>query len=177
MSGNRTWFGTLTLTKDWQDELLQRARSAHPDPNAEWWDNPFCEERYAAVRDEFMAEVQKYWKRLRKAGHAFKYFLVFEPHKSGLPHAHWLLHEQEGPIRKRELQQQWPLGHTKVVIVGGRSKRSASPERAAYYVAKYLSKSVQSRQIASQLYRPLKRFTDYCQKSSKLRPQTKEETL
>lgn len=157
MTGNRTWFGTLTLTPDWQRELLQRAREAHPQPNAEWWEDTTCEERFAAVRDQFLAEVQRYWKRLRKAGHRFKYFLVFEPHKSGLPHAHWLLHEQDGPIRKRELQAQWPLGVTHVAIVGGRSKRSAGPEKAAFYVAKYLSKSVQSRQIASSLYRPSKK--------------------
>ena len=156
-SGNRTWFGTLTLSKDWQDELLDRARSIHPTPNAPWFDEPECDERFGLVRDEFLKETQRYWKRLRKAGCKFKYFLVFERHKSGLPHAHWLLHEQEGPIRKRELQAQWPQGFTKVVVVGGRSKRSGSPAKAAFYVAKYLSKSCQSRQCASRLYRPEKR--------------------
>ena len=173
--GNRTWFGTLTLKPDWQAELELRARAKHPTPNASWWDHtePYeyrkrdgtlvkgegyvCDERFQALRAEFLHEVQKYWKRLRKAGHAFKYFLVFERHKSGLPHAHWLLHEQGARIKKADLQSQWPQGFTKVVLVGGRSKRSGPPEKAAFYVAKYLSKDVQSRQIASRLYRPKSR--------------------
>ena len=154
--GRRTWFGTLTLSPTSQALLVQRAldRSrAEPDGPQPDWDNPQCDTRFAMVRDEFLVEVQRYWKRLRKAGHVFKYFLVFERHKSGLPHAHFLLHEQGEKITKRALQGQWPFGFTNVSIVGGRSKNAAAPERAAWYVAKYLSKSYQSRQVASLGYR------------------------
>ena len=156
-AGRRTWFGTLTMGPSAQALMLQRAldralaNPAGPQPD---WDNPACETRFALLRDEWKREVQLYWKRLRKAGHVFKYFLVFEPHQSGEPHAHFLLHEQEGKITKRDLQGQWPHGFTNVSIVGGRSRRAAAPEKAAWYVAKYLSKSYQSRQLASQGYRP-----------------------
>lgn len=155
-AGLRTWFGTLTFRTEVQDELLMRAKEKHPAPNAEWWDEPFCDERFRLVREEALREVQLYWKRLRKAGHRFKYFLVFERHKSGLPHMHWLLHEADAPIRKKDLQGSWPHGFTKVVLVGGRSKRSGPPEKAAFYVAKYLSKEVQARQVASHGYRPIR---------------------
>ena len=156
-AGRRTWFGTLTMGPASRALMLQRAldrardNPSGPQPD---WDNPLCETRFAALRDEWKREVQLYWKRLRKAGHVFKYFLVFEPHQSGEPHAHFLLHEQEGKITKRDLQGQWPHGFTNVSIVGGRSRRAAAPEKAAWYVAKYLSKSYQSRQLASQGYRP-----------------------
>ena len=153
--GLRSWFGTLTLTPAWQEELRQRAISrdgenpAGANPN---WDAPECNVAFQLVRDELIRELQRYWKRLRKQGHRFIYFLVVEKHKSGLPHAHWLLHETAEPIRKSELQKQWPFGHSNCSLVGGRSKRSVSAKRAAWYVAKYLSKSSLARQIASTGY-------------------------
>jgi hypothetical protein len=154
--GGRTWFGTLTLTSDWQQELLDRAKLASDDPNAEWWEDPFCDERFNRVRLVLLEELKRYWKRLRKGGHKFKYLAVFERHKSGLPHVHFLLHEQSR-IRKADLQGQWPFGFSNVSIVGGRSRNAAAPEKAAWYVVKYLSKSVQARQIASLGYKPSKR--------------------
>lgn len=152
--GCRTWFGTLTLSPCMQDEFLARARDTSDNPAASYWDDPQCDQRFAAVRAVFLAETQRFWKRLRKKGHEFKYFLVFERHKSGLPHAHFLLHEMGKPITKRQLQDEWPFGFTNVSIVGGRSAKAAAPEKAAWYVVKYLSKSIQARQIASRHYRP-----------------------
>lgn len=151
--GQRTWFGTLTLNLDAQGIMLDRARSASSEPNASYWDDPKCDVRFAAVRDQLVLECRRYWARLRKAGYRFKYLLVFERHKSGLPHMHWLLHELNGPIRKRVLEAQWPWGFSKPLLCGGGSKRSLSPKSAAFYVAKYLSKDTQSRQIASHGYR------------------------
>lgn len=159
--GNRTWFGTLTLSPAAQAEFDLRALALwskdHPGSEPEWWNDPKCDAKFALLRDAIVPEVQKYWKRLRKQGHRFKYFLVFERHKSGLPHMHFLLHEQEQPIRARHLQSQWPWGFSKVNIVGGSAARAAAPEKAAWYVVKYLSKSYQSKQIASRRYRPAKR--------------------
>jgi hypothetical protein len=156
--GRRTWFGTLTLDSEAQADLARRAfdewRKQHPDEPDGFWLDPQCDYRFSLVRPFLVADLQRYWKRLRKAGHRFSYLVAIERHKSGQPHLHWLLHETASPIRKRELQAQWPFGYSKVVIVGGRSKRSASPKRAAFYVVKYLSKSNQSRQIASAGYRP-----------------------
>ena len=160
-AGKRTWFGTLTLTPASQAEFVRRAYEkwamTHPGTaQPSWWDDKKCDERFRLVREQLLPEVQRYWKRLRKRGHRFKYFLVFERHASGLPHMHFLLHEQDQPIRKRELQAQWPFGFSNVSIVGGRSAKPAAPEKAAWYVVKYLSKSYQSRQLASRLYRPAK---------------------
>jgi len=164
--GRRTWFGTLTLTSEAQELFLEKARMASLDPNADFWDDPLCDERFRLVRKQLVGEVQRYWKRLRKTGAEFKYFLVFERHEGkrggsgkhlGLPHMHFLLHELGDPIRKQVLQKLWPHGFSNVKLVGNpRSKRSIPAGQAAFYVAKYLSKSFQSRQIASAGYRPNK---------------------
>ena len=153
----RTWFGTLTFNSDWQEEMLVRARMASDTPTAEWWEEASCDERFRLVRAEMLRELQRFWKRLRSKGHRFGYLAVFERHKSGLPHIHWLLHERGEPIRKRELQAEWPFGFTNVVLVGGKARKAAAPEKAAWYVVKYLSKSTQARQIASRGYTPLSR--------------------
>lgn len=155
--GNRSWFGTFTLSMEAQALFLRRARDAHAEPNAEWWSEPHCDARFAAVRVQFLKELQKYWKRLRKRGLRFKYMLVFERHKSGLPHAHFLLHEQDGPIRKRWLRDTWPHGFFQASLVGGRAKSAADPEKAAWYAVKYLTKSDQARVVASRGYAPNKR--------------------
>lgn len=163
--GLRSWFGTLTLSPESQRYLrdLAEEKWLAEQPGAAtaspaWMHEPECDYRFALVLREFLALVQKYWKRLRKAGHKFKYFLVFERHKSGLPHAHFILHEMEDRILKRALQSQWPHGFTNVKLIGGKSFcPNKTPERAAFYVAKYLGKTVQSRQIASRGYRPSRR--------------------
>lgn len=156
-AGLRTWFGTLTLNQAMQRELHQRALERWAAGQAssdipEWWNEPSCDLRFSLVCQELLAEVQRYWKRLRKSRLQFSYLVVFERHKSGLPHAHFLLHEKGGKILKAALQAQWPHGFTNVSIVGGRSRRAAAPEKAAWYVVKYLSKSYQSRQKASLRY-------------------------
>ena len=152
--GRRTWFGTLTASPEAHEAMLKAAIVANGPDVA--WDDINCETRFLALRAQFLAEVQKYWKRLRKEGAEFRYFLAVERHKSGWPHGHFLLHEKGDPIRKRTLQAQWKLGFSNVSIVGGRSKRAAAPERAAWYVAKYISKSEcnGSRVVASAGYRP-----------------------
>ena len=159
--GRRTWFGTLTLRpevvaaiKDRAfEKWAQTARGSSVAP-PDWWENPQCDFRFALMREQLVRECQLYWKRLRKAGHKFKYFLVFERHRSGSPHMHWLLHEAEGAILKKHLQGQWPHGFTNVKLVRPNSRSSASPDRVAWYVAKYLGKAEQARQIASRGYRP-----------------------
>lgn len=171
--GGRTWFGTLTVAPEWQRDAVAAAFAKWADStgrsSAEWWDEPQCDERFRLVRDEMVGWVQRYWKRLRtgvkrcercypakprkKSGEwdhppaAFKYYLVFERHRSGLPHIHWLLHETGDPILLKQLECAWPHGFTKVKLVKGNDIR-----RAAFYVSKYLGKAVQARQIASTGY-------------------------
>lgn len=157
-AGRRSWFGTLTFRPDvhTSHEQLAFAEWVKDQPDSvllcEAWEALPKDERFKFVRQQAIDEVQRYWKRLRKAGHAFKYLVVLEPHKSGRVHMHWLLHEQCKPILHRQLEAAWGRGICKIVLLGGRSKRSAGPREAAFYVAKYLSKSYQSRQLASARY-------------------------
>lgn len=156
-AGLRTWFGTLTLRPEARAVTLAVAReewaqaassSAIPD----WWDEPACNERFRLHRKVLVRELQKYFKRLRKAGHRFKYIAVFERHESGWPHIHWLLHELGAKIRHTDLAHQWALGFVKIKLVGGwdrKRRRTLSPVYAAHYVTKYLAKEYQARQLAS----------------------------
>ena len=163
--GDRTWFGTLTLSSEWQSEFLRIAMEKNQEFAAgsaipEWWDDPHCDERFRLVREELVAECQRFWKRLRKAGHRFKYLLVFERHKSGLPHMHFLLHEEGGPILKRAIRAAWQCGfvQAKLVEYGGTASGDHA-RKAAFYVAKYLQKTDQSRQIASRRGESLARIS------------------
>ena len=154
--GRRTWFGTLTLRPEAQQATLHQAlvqwMQSHGSSGVpDWWDDPACDYRFALHRAVLVREIQLYWKRLRKAGHRFKYIVVFERHKSGLPHMHWLVHEAGDRITKDALQKQWHLGFTKVKLVCAEHNR-----KAAYYVSKYLSKNKQSRQLASLCYDTIK---------------------
>ena len=158
-AGNRSWFGTLTFRPEEHRIMLDDVKAEWMAENGqstevpEWLDDPMCDERFGLLREKVQHCISLYWARLRKK-HKFRYLVCIERHKSGLPHVHFLLHEVSGPIRKRELQAQWAHGFSNVSIVGGKSSRAAAPDKAAWYVVKYLSKSVQSRQMASQGYRP-----------------------
>lgn len=156
-AGRRSWFGTLTLNGEWQAKLLLQAMAKHWDRGADWWSDPHCDERFRFVCDEFHSEVRKYFRRLRHRDARFKYFLVYERHKSGLPHAHFIIHEDDRPILKRILRDEWPLGFMQAKLIGGRAHNAPAPEKAAWYAVKYLTKSVQARVKASPGYRPEKR--------------------
>lgn len=152
--GRRTWFGTLTLSQISQDWVLRLAREAWLSDQdtgfiPDWWDDPLCDFRFGLQRAVLVRECQLYWKRLRKAKCAFDYCLVFERHKSGLPHMHFMLHETGDPITKASLDAQWHHGFTKMKLVD-LAERPAI--KAAFYAAKYLQKSSQARQIASLRY-------------------------
>lgn len=156
-SGDRSWFGTLTMDLEHQGRMIVQARAKHGDPSAEWWADPYCDERFKLVCNEFHQEVRKYFRRLRHAGVNFKYFLVYERHKSGLPHAHFIIHEDGGRILKKMLRSHWPCGFMAASLIGGRSRNAPAPERAAWYAVKYLTKSRQARVKASPGYVPQKR--------------------
>ena len=165
--GGRTWFGTLTCDVDWQSELLLRAMKRNKDPSIPW-EKVECEERWKALCAEFLREVQKYWKRLRNDGHSFKYIAVFEPHKSGKPHCHFLLHELKGDrVLKRELRDRWPCGFIGATLVGGTARQAADPNKAAWYAVKYLSKHTQTRIRASRGYVPEKRAEPHREDTSR----------
>lgn len=142
--GARTWFGTLTLSPEHQ---AFAAYGAMASIGVQKFNKLSAVEqlplRNAAVNRSFTLA----FKRLRKAvgPRGFRYVLVCEAHKSGLPHYHMLLHEtaQSLPIRKSALNDFWQLGFSQW--------RLAKPE-AASYVAKYLSKAALARVRASLHY-------------------------
>ncbi|QHZ60182.1 replication initiation protein [Liberibacter phage pCLasGDXH1] len=57
----------------------------------------------------FGNKVSLFLKRLRKnTGKKFRYFFVFEKHKSGDPHVHMLIHQQcDNLLKKAEVQEEW----------------------------------------------------------------------
>ena len=166
--GGRTWFGTLTCDDMWQGTLKMRAMMNAPSDLDIDWKNNQCEEVFRRVCAEFLREVQKYWKRLRNDGHSFKYIAVFEPHKSGKPHCHFLLHELKGDrVLKRELRDRWPCGFIGATLVGGTARQAADPNKAAWYAVKYLSKHTQTRIRASRGYVPEKRAEPHREDTSR----------
>lgn len=137
----RTWFGTLTLSQERQlwarYSALKRIGEKIGDPDAE---NVFRESVVVLNK-----ELTLFLKRVRKV-ERFRYLLVTEAHKSGLPHFHILIHEYEGRISKRDLEDKWRFGfsHWRLVPTGN--------EAACGYCCKYLAKSALTRVRASEDY-------------------------
>jgi hypothetical protein len=76
----------------------------------------------------------------------FKYCLVAEAHKTGLPHYHLLISENDEsrPLRSRHLKNQWRHGFSNVKLVAQEDRK-----RTVSYVCKYLTKSALARVRAS----------------------------
>lgn len=156
-SGNRTWFGTLTFDTQSMKEMLHRsieknAVGENSSAVPAWFDNDDCDERFALMRDEITAELKKYWKRLRKAGHQFSYLVTIERHnKNGdvFPHVHFLLHEKGERILKKNLAAKWSHGFVKIKLAGGSKVRMDEAMKCSWYVVKYITKHSQSRILAS----------------------------
>ena len=136
----RTWLCTFTLAADHHYAFLAKAIDRQRKKGVVW-EQMTLAEQLVARHEVVQTELTKWFKRLRKAGHSFRYLLVMEAHKSGLPHYHVLLHEIGEPIRYADLEKAgWAYGFTHFKLADLRS---------AYYVAKYLSKSTAARVRAS----------------------------
>lgn len=140
----RTWFGTLTLNPQAHFRALTAARAA-AHRKGDDFDRMPSDKQFALRCREVGKELTLYLKRVRKAAGPFRYCLVFERHKNGLPHVHMLVHEQAAPIRHRTLVDKWRLGFTNFKLVSEGAK-------AAAYVSKYLAKSAIARVRASEGY-------------------------
>jgi len=150
---SRTWFGTLTLSPHSHTMSLLRAQQKAAKSGSVWEADLTDTERFRRRVAACSPLITKYFKRLRK-GNAereyeageFRYLLVSEAHKTGLPHFHLLLHETniERPVRKRSLEGQWEA-------IGFSSWRLATPAHCGY-VTKYLTKSDMSLLRASLAY-------------------------
>lgn len=123
----RSWLLTLTFSEIVLAQCIMDAAVSHN------------------VEHHAYAHVQRYFKRLRKNGHRFRYLAVGEyGEQTGRLHYHVLLHEWDRPIVKLALENAWNSNvHARLV----RSERGASG-----YVTKYLTKSLDIRPRASSRY-------------------------
>lgn len=141
----RTWFGTLTLSPEAHMRVLSNARARLSKGGTDFDALPIGEQFLERHR-EIGPELAKYLKRIRKnSGASLRILQVAEAHKSGLPHYHLLVHEQDPalPIRKHVLKEAWALGFS--------AWKLTEPERAGY-LCKYLSKNSVARVRASLNY-------------------------
>lgn len=144
--GGRSWFGTLTLHPDEHHRCLAQARQ-RLDAQGISFESLTDEDQFRERCRPLAALATKWLKRVRKtSGARFRYLLVTEVHKSGLPHLHILVHESapDAPVTERNLRETWPHGHSKFNLV-----REVG---AALYLCKYLSKDARARVRASGRY-------------------------
>lgn len=145
----RTWFLTLTLRPEEHFRMATQARHRLAGSGVDF-DRLSLDRQFEERHREVNREITLYLKRVRKeSGRKFRYFLVAERHRSGLPHYHALVHETalDGPIRAATLKSQWRLGFSQCKLVA-----ETGDGRAASYVAKYLSKDALARVRASAGY-------------------------
>ena len=140
-ASRRTWFGTLTVRPTDRFRMMLEADLTGSRGTSSLKDNV----RYGLLASRVGKDVTKMFKRLRSGGARFRYLVVYEAHKDGWPHVHLLVHEVHDPIRERVLQAEWPVGFSKWRLVD-------SDLRAAWYIAKYLTKDALARVRASQHY-------------------------
>lgn len=147
----RNWFVTLTLDPARQS-LCEMEAMQYLSRRSVNWSAADDTTRFNARLRPLSREVTLWLKRLRKAadGAPLRYCLVYEKHKSGLPHVHALIHEvdPDRPVRYRQLEKSWRWGFMQAKLVG-------SPEdviKASNYVSKYLSKGLGGRVRASRGY-------------------------
>jgi len=156
---SRTWLLTFTLRPEEQYRMLLRSGVRGAGPT----------EEFDGRQRECSKEITKYLKRVRESAGSFRYLVVCEAHKSGLPHYHGFIHERDKAVPWECLSGHWHLGWIEAVLVkdgplykevyyedGKRRWRwSAEPGvqgKVARYAAKYLAKSVLARVRASQRY-------------------------
>lgn len=144
----RSWFGTLTMTPHEHFRTMCAARLRLAGRGVSWDALPL-HEQFAERCLEAGKSITRYLKRIRKeSGAKLRYILVAEAHKSGLPHWHILIHEVgDQPVRHSTLKKQWGQGFSDFKLVAEHES-----SRAAYYVAKYLTKSASARVRASRGY-------------------------
>jgi hypothetical protein len=141
---------TMTASPEQHYRMLCQA-IADQQARAVEWSTLSALEAFKARNRVANDEITLWLKRMRKqTGARMRYLLVSEVHtgdgeNAGLPHWHMLLHDC-GKLRRRIIQQQWPLGFSKAVLV------DKTDEKVPWYVCKYLTKSAMSRVRASLRY-------------------------
>lgn len=147
-NSRRTWFGTLTVRPEEQYRFLLQALAERAERSSDTTGLSDEDEFALRVKEAGKAvtlALKRLRKELRVAG-SIRYLLTAEPHKSGLPHFHMLVHESaEIPIKHAQLEAVWPHGFTKWKLLDADMK-------AAWYVVKYLNKASNARVRASLRY-------------------------
>lgn len=142
----RTWFGTLTLSPQAQEHYRNVARLNCLRRGTDW-DALGPGGQFGKVVQAIYPEVQLWLKRVRKSTKAgMRYVIVAEPHESGAPHFHLLVHQCTSvAIRERDLTSKWRIGRiTQFRLVNDR--------RGVFYVTKYITKDAAARVRASASY-------------------------
>lgn len=105
---------------------------------------------YEKSEDFFVAEMQRYIKRVRAVAHPFVYAWVVEYQQRGAPHAHIIMFEgQNGPVLNKHIKgrylkkngcwkPRWSWGHL-------HTKIAKNTSHAAWYLIKYLRKDPATR--------------------------------
>lgn len=143
---SRNWFGTLTLSPEQHFMCETRIRDALAKQGVDF-EALSGPEKFSERAKEVGKLVTLWLKRVRKnSGSPLRYLLVCEAHKSGLPHVHVLMHEQDiaFPLRWKVLASAWQWGFCKFNL--------AKDTRSALYLTKYLTKALDVRVRASQNY-------------------------
>lgn len=146
---SRTWWGTLTQAPHNRWSQLCEAKAIAYKSLVDY-DAETAEARFQRLVRVLGGRVQRYLKRLRKqSGARLRYLLVAEPHLSGDPHIHILLHEVSKPVRKAVLEAQWTEGFSKWTLVGSSHD---DHQKVASYITKYMLKEACARPRASLHY-------------------------
>lgn len=141
----RTWKCTWTFRPEAHDVVQNLLRRHYAQMNEDF-DCLSADRQYMARHIRCSKEITLWFKRVRKnSGARLRFLLVAEAHKSGLPHYHALVHEQEvdASVTKSVMENAWTLGHAHFRLIDLDDKREAT------YACKYLSKDVRARVRAS----------------------------
>lgn len=149
---SRTWFGTFTFAPEHHSHAANRLRAKLRKSGVDF-DALDGHQQFLERHGELSKEVTLWLKRIRELDKcSFRYLLVAEVHKSGLPHYHILLHETDftRSISKRTLQGQWKHGYSSFKLADAAS---------CGYVTKYLVKDASTRMRASVRYGDVNRLS------------------
>lgn len=148
MASLSTWFVTYTVKPDWHVRWTYEVEQKYSGDAV-----------FAALCRREYRELTLAHKRLRRAGHNFRFVAVTERHKSGWPHFHVLYHQIVPSLTTRVLAgnrfegvepMAWPFGFVSAKLVRQDIEQEVSP--VVGYIAKYLVKSPDAQIRASLHY-------------------------
>lgn len=150
----------------WRERAIAELEHAHRSGRRSWWVTlTFSPVHLAGILIEASSEkgtadrrvdaaayrhLQRYFKRLRKAGARFRYLAIHERgEEKGRSHYHLLIHELgPKPLSSRMIENQWAsIVHCRLVQMETRRGKGL-----ASYITKYATKSLDVRPRASNAY-------------------------